>query len=125
MANEVGVFEELAEGSTTLGELAQSITVSVRTLRILADTMVALGFVQRQKKISTKTARLRPPVPGRGAALSTCVRSYVSGIVLANSGGQDLNRRSGRIRVSLGSLQKNTNNLLRGSRGSDGRDSES
>jgi len=50
LANEVGVFEELAEGSTTLGQLAQRIAVSVRTLSILADTMVAFGFVQRQKK---------------------------------------------------------------------------
>lgn len=48
VANEVGLFEHLAGGPTTLDELAQRTNVPRRTLRILADAMVALGFVERQ-----------------------------------------------------------------------------
>jgi ubiquinone/menaquinone biosynthesis C-methylase UbiE len=48
VANEIGLFEQLAEGPTTLDELAQRIGIPRRTIRILADAMVALGFVDRQ-----------------------------------------------------------------------------
>jgi len=41
VANEVGLFEELAEGPATLDELAWRSGVRRRTLRILADAMVA------------------------------------------------------------------------------------
>ena len=46
-ANEVGLFEQLAEGPATLDELAQRIGVPRRTTRLLVDAMVALGFVER------------------------------------------------------------------------------
>jgi hypothetical protein len=47
-ANEIGLFENLAEGPATLDELAQRTGIPRRTLRIVVDAMVALGFVDRQ-----------------------------------------------------------------------------
>jgi SAM-dependent methyltransferase len=48
VANEIGLFEALADSSATLDDLAQRTGIPRRTLRILADAMVALGFVERQ-----------------------------------------------------------------------------
>ena len=48
VANEVGLFQRLAEGPSTLDGLSDRIGIPQRTIRILADAMVALGFVQRQ-----------------------------------------------------------------------------
>ncbi len=48
VANEVGLFEQLADGPITLNELSKRTGVPRRTIRILADAMVALGFVDRQ-----------------------------------------------------------------------------
>ena len=48
VANEVGLFEGLAEGPKTLDELSARTGIPQRTIRILADAMVALGFVERQ-----------------------------------------------------------------------------
>ena len=47
VANEVGLFEQLADGPVTLDELAGRTDISRRRLRILADAMVVLGFVDR------------------------------------------------------------------------------
>jgi DNA-binding IclR family transcriptional regulator len=47
VANEVGLFAQLAEGSATLDDLAQRLGLPRRTTRMIADAMVALGFVQR------------------------------------------------------------------------------
>jgi len=48
IANEVGLFEQLAGGPMTLDEVSARTGVPRRTIRILADAMVALGFVDRQ-----------------------------------------------------------------------------
>jgi hypothetical protein len=48
VANEVGLFEHLTKGPATLDELAARTGIPRRTLRILADAMVALGFVEQQ-----------------------------------------------------------------------------
>ncbi len=48
IANEVGLFEQLADGPITLDELSQRTGIPRRAIRILADAMVALGFVDRQ-----------------------------------------------------------------------------
>lgn len=48
VAHEVGLFEQLTRGPATLDELAQRVGIPRRTLRILADAMVALGFVERE-----------------------------------------------------------------------------
>src|SRR4051812_42991251 len=47
VANEVGLFEQLADGPATLDELAGRTGVARPRLRILADAMVVLGFVER------------------------------------------------------------------------------
>jgi len=48
VANEIGLFTALAEGPATLEQLAEKLGVPARTLRIVADAMVALGFVERE-----------------------------------------------------------------------------
>lgn len=48
VANELGLFEKLGEGWATVSELAQRAAIPVRTMRIVADAMVALGLVERQ-----------------------------------------------------------------------------
>src|SRR5262249_2304707 len=48
VANEVGLFEHLAKGPATLDELAARSGIPRRTLRILADALVALGFVEQR-----------------------------------------------------------------------------
>ena len=48
IGNEVGLFEKLAEGPATLDELSIRLSIPRRTLRIVADAMVALGFIVRQ-----------------------------------------------------------------------------
>ena len=48
VANEVGLFEQLADGPMTLDELSERTGIPRRTIRILTDAIVALGFVDRQ-----------------------------------------------------------------------------
>lgn len=48
VANEIGLFAQLAAGPATLDELAVRTGIPRRTLRILADAMVALGFLTRE-----------------------------------------------------------------------------
>ena len=48
VANEVGLFAQLAEGSATLDALTQRLGLPRRTTRMVADAMVALGLVQRE-----------------------------------------------------------------------------
>ena len=47
VANEIGLFEALAKGPAELDMLAQRTNLPPRTLRIAADAMVALGFLER------------------------------------------------------------------------------
>src|SRR4051794_31100292 len=47
VANEVGLFVQLADGPATLDQLAQRLDLSCHTTRIAVDAMVALGFVER------------------------------------------------------------------------------
>ena len=46
-ANEIGLFEKLSDGPATLDELAQRLRLPLRTTRIVADAMTALGLVER------------------------------------------------------------------------------
>jgi len=48
VANEIGLFEALAKGPAELETLAQRTNLPPRTLRIAADAMVALGFLERE-----------------------------------------------------------------------------
>ena len=47
LANEVGLFEQLADGPTSLDELAQRTNVAKVRLRIIADAMIVTGLLQR------------------------------------------------------------------------------
>ena len=47
VANEVGLFQHLAEGQCTLEDLSARTGIPQRRICILADAMVALGFVDR------------------------------------------------------------------------------
>jgi SAM-dependent methyltransferase len=49
VANEIRLFASLADGPATLSELAAKTGVPARTLRILADAMVALDLVEIQE----------------------------------------------------------------------------
>jgi O-methyltransferase domain/Dimerisation domain len=49
VANEVGLFEKLEEGPATLDVLAQRTGIPPRTMRILADALVAVSFLERQE----------------------------------------------------------------------------
>lgn len=51
VANEVGLFEQLADEPATLDELAGRTGVARPRLRILADAMVVLGFVERHEDL--------------------------------------------------------------------------
>src|ERR671938_1308704 len=46
-ANELGLFETLADRPLTLEELAKDLSIPPRTARITADAMVALGFLEK------------------------------------------------------------------------------
>jgi hypothetical protein len=48
VANEIGFFEALGNAPATLDDLAHRTGIPRRTLRILADAMVALSFLERQ-----------------------------------------------------------------------------
>ena len=47
IANEVGLFDQLADGPASLDDLAQRTDVARARVRILADAMVSLGFLER------------------------------------------------------------------------------
>jgi 2-polyprenyl-3-methyl-5-hydroxy-6-metoxy-1,4-benzoquinol methylase len=47
-ANDLGLFEKLADRPLTLDELARELGIPSRTARITADAMVALGFVEKR-----------------------------------------------------------------------------
>jgi hypothetical protein len=48
VANEIGLFAVLRDRSCTLDEVAAQTQVPKRTARIIADAMVALGFLQKE-----------------------------------------------------------------------------
>jgi SAM-dependent methyltransferase len=66
VANEIGLFTALADGSATLEQLAKRIGVPQRTLRIIADAMVALGFVERDDSTYRNGAAADAFLSGRG-----------------------------------------------------------
>jgi hypothetical protein len=47
VATQIGLFEQLGHGPSTLDTLALNLNLPRRTLRIVADAMVALGLVER------------------------------------------------------------------------------
>jgi SAM-dependent methyltransferase len=66
IANEIGLFEALADGPASLDDLAERTGVPRRTVRILADAMVTLGVVERQAQIYRNGAAAASFLSGRG-----------------------------------------------------------
>ncbi|RMH09196.1 MAG: methyltransferase [Nitrospirae bacterium] len=56
VANEVGLFDALSRGPATLNELATQLHLPARTLRIVADALVALGIIERRDKTYAHSA---------------------------------------------------------------------
>jgi SAM-dependent methyltransferase len=66
VANEIGLFTALADGPATLEQLAHRVGVPQRTLRILADAIVALGLVEREDGAYRNGAAADAFLSGRG-----------------------------------------------------------
>jgi hypothetical protein len=49
VAAEIGLFEHIGDAGGTLGDLSARTNVPRRTLRMVADAMVALGFIERRE----------------------------------------------------------------------------
>lgn len=56
VANEINLFEHLAEQAASLEELAQKTGIAPRRLRILAEALVSLGFLEREQGCYKNTA---------------------------------------------------------------------
>jgi hypothetical protein len=103
VASEVGLFAHLAPGPTTLDTLAQRTGVPQRTLRILANAMVALGFVEKHgEHYQNGPVGWRPPFSAV-VPRQTSGRFYASGISLVIRAGWNSKPRSVPIRRSLAS----------------------
>jgi SAM-dependent methyltransferase len=67
-ANEVGLFAALADGPLAIGELAARTAVPAWTLRIVADAVAALGFVEKGEDGTYRNAPVAQAfLAGRGA----------------------------------------------------------
>jgi ubiquinone/menaquinone biosynthesis C-methylase UbiE len=66
VANEIGLFTSLADSPATLRQLAERLGVPARTLRIIADAMVALGLVEREGTVYRNGAAADACLSGRG-----------------------------------------------------------
>jgi SAM-dependent methyltransferase len=66
VANEVALFKHLADSPASLDELTQRIGIPGRTMRILTDAMVALGFVENQSGQYRNSALALSFLSGRG-----------------------------------------------------------
>jgi hypothetical protein len=66
VANEIGLFTALADGPATLEQVAERADVPARTLRIVADAMVALGFLEREENAYRNGAAADAFLSGRG-----------------------------------------------------------
>ncbi len=66
VANEVGLFTTLGESSATLDELATRTGIPRRTLRIVADASVSLGFLERHGDEYRNTSVSSTFLSGRG-----------------------------------------------------------
>src|SRR5438128_6942544 len=67
VAGELGVFEHLADGPLELGALAAKAGVPARTIRIVIDAMVALGFIERDGRRYQNAPSAQALLTGRGS----------------------------------------------------------
>jgi hypothetical protein len=68
MGTKLGLFEALAEGPTSLDKVAVRIKVPQRTLRIIVDALVVLGFITREGDNYQNTPVAQTFLSGRGQA---------------------------------------------------------
>src|SRR5919197_2914544 len=66
VANEIGLFTALAKGPARLEQLALDVGAPARTIRIIADAMVAIGFVEREENAYRNSAIADTFLSGRG-----------------------------------------------------------
>jgi SAM-dependent methyltransferase len=66
VASELGLFEQLAAGPAALDTLAERARVPRRSLRIVADAMVALGMLEREGERYRNSAVAQAFLSGRG-----------------------------------------------------------
>jgi hypothetical protein len=64
VANELGLFAALAQSPATLDELAQCIDIPRRTTSIVADAVLSLGLIAKQKDSTTAAFLGRGPAAG-------------------------------------------------------------
>jgi DNA-binding IclR family transcriptional regulator len=80
VASEIGLFEQLADSPATFDALADRTGIHSRPLRVVADAMVALGFVQRKGDLYENGPVAAAFVAGTGAAdLRPALRSSHNG----------------------------------------------
>jgi DNA-binding IclR family transcriptional regulator len=72
VAAEIGLFEHIADAGSTLEDLSAATRVPGRTLRMIADAMVALGLLERRGDLYLNgpatahfSAAARPPTSGQ------------------------------------------------------------
>jgi SAM-dependent methyltransferase len=68
VAGEIGLFERLRESPATLDQLAARTGIHNRPLRIVADAMVALGFLQRRGDLYENAPAAAAFLAGAGLA---------------------------------------------------------
>jgi SAM-dependent methyltransferase len=66
VANDIGLFASLEQGACSLDELARRVNIPRRTLRIIADAMVALGFAEKHDGIYRNSAMASAFLSGAG-----------------------------------------------------------
>ena len=74
VANSIGLFELLADGPTTLNDLATRSALPRRTIRIVADAMVALGLLSCQGDLYRNSPSAAAYLSGHGP---TDLRSWL------------------------------------------------
>ena len=77
-ANELGLFEALADSPATLDALAARTGLTRRAARIIADAMVALGLIERDGD-AYRNGAVAADLPGRAATGRPAARSSGSG----------------------------------------------
>ncbi len=66
VAGELGIFEKLADGPAILGELATRLGTPLRTTRIIADAVTALGLLERHGEKYQNSEVAQAYLSGRG-----------------------------------------------------------
>ena len=99
VANEVELFEHLADGPATLDELSSSTGIARPRLRILADAMVVLGFVERHGDLYQNAPITATFLTGRTPG--DLRPFYASGTALATPHGRTWKRLFALVRPKL------------------------